>query len=100
MVDESYGKKFTCKTDNDTWEPFKDLIKNSQWHASSFQFDALIYLGGRSLHEVSHALDSSFKVDALSQKFDQLLSMNCVPMNVSSVKYVCFVCVTSHAFIY
>ena len=42
-------------------------------------------------YEVSHSIDVSNKVDALTKKFDQLLCMNKVS-TTSSVQDVCFIC--------
>ena len=34
------------------------------------------HLGSKGVYEVSHEVDLSSKVDALSEKFDKFLSMN------------------------
>ena len=48
--------------------------------------------------EVSYVVDLSSKVDVISQKFHQLISMNTMPVNISFKHDICSVC-KSHAFI-
>ena len=84
MVDASCGENFACKINNEAWELFERLSENSQWHAFS-QFDVPRHLGGKSVYDMSHVVDLSSKVDVLPQKFDQLLSMNPMPMTISSM---------------
>jgi len=43
----------------------------------------------KGIYEVSHEVELSFKVDALLQKFDQVLSTKCMPVHVSSIHDVC-----------
>jgi hypothetical protein len=75
MVDASFGGMFMLKTEDDMWTLFENLAENSLHHSSSSR-RAPISKNQRSetLFEVSHPLDLTAKVDALSRKIDQLMA--------------------------
>jgi len=74
MVDASCGGNFLYKTHEEVWELFELLGENSHLHATSSHFDLPRKLGSKGgFYEVTHSIDLSSKVYALSKKFDQLL---------------------------
>ena len=92
MVYASCGGSFLYKTPEEAWELFEHLSENSHLHATSSHCDLPRQLGSKGgIYEVSHSVDLSSKVDALTKKFDQLLCMNKVS-TTSSVQDVCSIC--------
>ncbi|KAI5658654.1 hypothetical protein M9H77_27447 [Catharanthus roseus] len=86
MVDSSCGGTFLHKTADEAWDLFENLSDNSQQHATSSRVGTSRQIGNRGMYEVSQNVDLSFKVDALSKKFDQLLALNTLPTNSPNVQ--------------
>ncbi|KAI5666646.1 hypothetical protein M9H77_16499 [Catharanthus roseus] len=87
MVDSSCGGTFLHKTADEAWDLFENLDDNSQQHATSSPISTSRQIGNRGgMNEVSQNVDLSLKVDALSKKFDQLLSLNTLPTNSPNVQ--------------
>ena len=87
---------FYKKTPNETWALFEHLSENSELH------DAFLCQGtskqarnSRGLYEISCAYDAfdlSYKVDVLSKKFDQFMTLNKVNMSPYNVQDACTIC--------
>ncbi|KAI5652904.1 hypothetical protein M9H77_30091 [Catharanthus roseus] len=87
MVDSSCDVIFLHKTADRVWDLFENLSDNSQQHATSSHIGTSRQIGNRGgMYEVSQNVDLSLKVDALSKKFDQLLSLNTLPTNSPNVQ--------------
>ena len=86
---------FLYKTPEEAWELFEHLSENSHLHATSSYSDLPRELGSKGgIYEVSHSIDISSKIDALVNKFDQLLCMNKVS-NAPPIQHVCSICASS-----
>ena len=68
MVDVSCGSNFLYKTPEEAWELFEHLSEKSHLHATSSHFYLPRHLGSKGkIYEVTHSIDLSNKVDALSK---------------------------------
>ena len=77
IVDASCGGRSLYKIPQEAWELFEQLSENSHLHATSSHSNLPRQLGSKGgIHEASHSIDISDKVNALTKKFDQLLCMN------------------------
>lgn len=77
MIDASCGGTFMLKSENKAWELFENLCQSSLQHASSSCSDRQPPSSSQKrggIYEVGHSIYVSEKVDALSCKFDQLMS--------------------------
>jgi len=77
MVYASCGGSFLYKTPIEAWEMFEHFNENSHLHATSSRSNLPSnWKAKRGFYEVSYSIDLSNKVDAFSNKFNQLLCMN------------------------
>jgi hypothetical protein len=99
MVDASCGGTFMIKSENEARTLFDNLIKNSVQHAStSRRTPASKAQKTKNLFEASTPLDVTTKVDALSQKIDQLMAIGFVPTlssYISTLHEPCSFCSSS-----
>jgi hypothetical protein len=96
MVDASCGGMFMLKSEDDVWILFENLAENSLHHSSSGR-RALASKNQRNetIFEVSHPLDVTTKVDALSRKLDQIMAAGFAPTTVPHIpppQEVCSFC--------
>ena len=78
MVDASCGGTFMTKSEDEAWELFETLSYNSMHHASvsrSDRFTPTIMQNKSGVYESEHSVDIHNKVDMLTQKLDQILSV-------------------------
>jgi len=78
MVDASCGGTFMTKNEDVAWELFNTMSDNFMHHASisrSDRFTPTIVQKKSEVCESGHLLDIHSKVDLLTQKLDQILSM-------------------------
>jgi len=76
MVDASCGGTFMMKSENEAWILFDNLSENSMQHASSTSRRTPAPKAPKieNIFEASTPFDVTTKVDALSQKIDQLMA--------------------------
>jgi hypothetical protein len=96
MVDASYGGTFMLKSEDDAWILFENLTENSLYHSSSGRrAPASKNQRSETIFGVSHSLDVTTKVDALSRKLDQIMATGFAPTTVSHIpppQEVCSFC--------
>ncbi|XP_058219706.1 uncharacterized protein LOC131330222 [Rhododendron vialii] len=94
MVDASCGGTFMLKNENQGWDLFGQLAENSRHRASSSRTNrtASTAFKQSGLHEVGRSDDLSYKVDALTRKFDTFLSLGHGPSHSSPPAAVAEVC--------
>jgi len=70
MVDSSCGGTFMLKSEDDVWTLFENLAKNSLHHSSSGQRTPTSKnQKSETIFEVSHPLDMTTEMDALSHSY-------------------------------
>jgi hypothetical protein len=80
MVDSSCGGTFMLKSEDDVWTLFENLAKNSLHHSSSGQRTPTSKnQKSETIFEVSHPLDMTTEMDALSRKLDQIMAASLAP---------------------
>jgi hypothetical protein len=68
------------KSEDDVWIIFENLVENSLHHSSSGRMPpASKNQRSETIFEVSHPLDMTTKVDALSRKLDQIIAAGFAP---------------------
>ncbi|XP_062166979.1 uncharacterized protein LOC133873272 [Alnus glutinosa] len=96
MVDASCGGTFMLKSEDDAWILFENLAENSLHHSSSGRrAPASKNQRSETIFGVSHSLDVTTKVDALSRKLDQIMAAGFAPTTVSHIpppQEVCSFC--------
>ena len=86
MVDASCGGTFMMKRENEAWELFENLSENSFQHVAASRSEKPTSSSSQKrggIYEVGHSIDIYGKVDALSKKLDQLLSIGQIPTTSS-----------------
>jgi len=92
MAVATCGSSFLYMTPKEVLELFEHLSKNSPLNDISSHFDLPRQLESKGwIYKVSHSVDISSKVDALTKKFNQLLCMNKVS-NAPFVQDMCSIC--------
>ncbi|XP_058203029.1 uncharacterized protein LOC131317499 [Rhododendron vialii] len=94
MVDASCGGTFMLKNENQGWDLFGQLAENSRHRAASSRTNRTTSTSSKhsGLYEVGRSDDLSYKVDALTRKFDTFLSLGHGPSHSSPPAAVAEVC--------